>query len=116
MRAVRRPRPATIAAQPAKLQPAPQADHRHPDLRQDPRRLLTSTRPASPGDRSNGTHYFLSRPCRFGKSPFLDTLAEPFAGDEPSFRRLQMHDRWDWRRRHPALRIGFGGAPIRDGG
>ncbi|ACO76524.1 hypothetical protein AvCA_02630 [Azotobacter vinelandii CA] len=27
-----------------------------------------------------------------------------------------MHDRWDWRRRHPALRIGFGGAPIRDGG
>jgi hypothetical protein len=27
-----------------------------------------------------GTHYFLSRPRRFGKSLFLDTLGELFAG------------------------------------
>ena len=36
----------------------------------------------------SGTHYFLSRPRRFGKSLFLDTLAEPFAGNESLFRGL----------------------------
>ncbi|WP_233093907.1 ATP-binding protein [Azotobacter chroococcum] len=61
-----------------------------------------------------GTHYFLSRPRRFGKSLFLDTLAELFAGNEPLFRGLQVHDRWDWSRRHPVLRISFGGGVIRD--
>ena len=34
-----------------------------------------------------GTHYFLSRPRRFGKSLLLDTLGELFAGNEPLFRR-----------------------------
>jgi hypothetical protein len=33
-----------------------------------------------------GTHYFLSRPRRFGKSLLLDTLAELFEGNEPLFR------------------------------
>ena len=33
-----------------------------------------------------GTHYFLSRPRRFGKSLFLDTLKELFEGNEPLFR------------------------------
>ena len=33
-----------------------------------------------------GTHYFLSRPRRFGKSLFLDTLEELFAGSEELFR------------------------------
>ncbi len=32
-----------------------------------------------------GTHYFLSRPRRFGKSLFLDTLKELFEGNEPLF-------------------------------
>ena len=35
-----------------------------------------------------GTHYFLSRPRRFGKSLFLDTLKELFEGNEPLFQRL----------------------------
>ncbi|MDR0717717.1 MAG: AAA family ATPase, partial [Azoarcus sp.] len=43
-----------------------------------------------------GTAYFLSRPRRFGKSLFLDTLAELFAGNEPLFRGLHCHDQWDW--------------------
>ena len=43
-----------------------------------------------------GTHYFLSRPRRFGKSLFIDTLAELFAGNEPLFRELLCHERWDW--------------------
>lgn len=55
-----------------------------------------------------GSYYFLSRPRRFGKSLFLDTLAELFAGNEPLFRGLQVHDKWDWSRRFPVIRISFG--------
>ena len=35
-----------------------------------------------------GDHYFLSRPRRFGKSLFVDTLKELFEGNEPLFRGL----------------------------
>ncbi len=56
-----------------------------------------------------GTHYFLSRPRRFGKSLFLDTLAEIFAGSEPLFRGLVIHDHWDWSRPAPVIRLSFGG-------
>ncbi len=45
---------------------------------------------------AQGSHYFLSRPRRFGKSLFLDTLAELFAGNEALFRGLEAHGRWDW--------------------
>jgi hypothetical protein len=38
-----------------------------------------------------GQYYFLSRPRRFGKSLFLDTLAEVFAGSEALFRGLYIH-------------------------
>ena len=34
---------------------------------------------------AEGKHYFLSRPRRFGKSLFLDTLKELFEGNEPLF-------------------------------
>jgi len=57
---------------------------------------------------SEGSHYFLSRPRRFGKSLFLDTLGELFAGNEPLFRGLAIHDRWDWSRRAPVIRLSFG--------
>ena len=56
-----------------------------------------------------GTAYFLSRPRRFGKSLFLDTLAELFAGNEPLFRGLHCHDKWDWAIKYPVIRISFGG-------
>ncbi len=55
-----------------------------------------------------GKYYFLSRPRRFGKSLFLDTLAELFQGNEPLFRGLAIHDHWDWSRCYPLIRIGFG--------
>ena len=55
-----------------------------------------------------GEHYFLSRPRRFGKSLFLDTLKELFEGNEPLFEGLAIHDRWDWSVRHPVLRLSFG--------
>ena len=48
-----------------------------------------------------GTHYLLSRPRRFGKSLFLDTLKELFAG-------LHVHDRHNWTERHPVVRLDFG--------
>ena len=55
-----------------------------------------------------GKHYFLSRPRRFGKSLFLDTLKELFEGNEALFEGLAIHDRWDWSMHHPVLRLSFG--------
>ena len=43
-----------------------------------------------------GKYYFLSRPRRFGKSLFLDTLAELFSGNELLFAGLAAQDRWRW--------------------
>ncbi len=54
-----------------------------------------------------GKYFFLSRPRRFGKSLFLDTLGELFAGNEPLFRGLWAHPRWDWGRRYPVIRLSF---------
>ena len=61
-----------------------------------------------------GGRYFLSRPRRFGKSLFLDTLKELFAGGEELFRGLHVHDRWDWSVRHPVARLSFGAGDFRD--
>ena len=58
---------------------------------------------------SQGRHYFLSRPRRFGKSLLLDTLGELFAGSEELFRGLRIHDHWDWDEKHPVVRLSFGG-------
>ncbi|WP_412852661.1 ATP-binding protein [Ectothiorhodospira shaposhnikovii] len=54
-----------------------------------------------------GSYYFLSRPRRFGKSLLLDTLKELFEANEPLFRGLYIHDRWDWQTRHPVIRLSF---------
>jgi hypothetical protein len=54
-----------------------------------------------------GKYYFLSRPRRFGKSLFLDTLAELFAGNGALFRGLEAHGHWDWGRRFPVVRLSF---------
>ena len=51
---------------------------------------------------------FLSRPRRFGKSLFLDTLAELYQGRETLFRGLAAGGRWDWSRSHPVVRLNFG--------
>ena len=54
-----------------------------------------------------GKHYFLSRPRRFGKSLFLDTLKELFEGSEELFEGLAIHGRWDWSARSPVVRLDF---------
>ena len=61
-----------------------------------------------------GKHYFLSRPRRFGKSLFLDTLKEVFEGNDPLFQGLDIHDKWDWSVRHPVLRLSFGGGNFKE--
>ena len=61
-----------------------------------------------------GTHYFLSRPRRFGKSLFLDTLKELFEGNEPLFAGLHIHDHWDWSVRYPVVRLDFGSGNFKE--
>ncbi|MTW21641.1 ATP-binding protein [Allochromatium palmeri] len=63
---------------------------------------------------SQGKSYFLSRPRRFGKSLFLDTLKELFEGSEALFRGLYIHERWDWSRRHPVIRFDFSAGVLRN--
>ena len=60
-----------------------------------------------------GTYYFLSRPRRFGKSLFLDTLKELFEGNEPLFRGLYAHDIWDWSLKYPVIQISFGDGVVK---
>jgi hypothetical protein len=54
-----------------------------------------------------GKPYFLSRPRRFGKSLFLDTLKELFEGNRALFAGLHAEERWDWSKQHPVLRLSF---------
>ena len=63
-----------------------------------------------------GTHYFLSRPRRFGKSLFLDTLKELFEGNGALFEGLYIHERWDWSTAHPVLRLSFGAGHFKEPG
>lgn len=63
---------------------------------------------------TEGSHYFLSRPRRFGKSLFLDTLGELFSGNRGLFAGLYCEERWDWETRYPVIRISFGAGVLRD--
>lgn len=57
---------------------------------------------------TTGQLYFLSRPRRFGKSLFLDTLANIFKGNKELFEGLAIYDKWDWEETHPVIKISFG--------
>ncbi len=63
---------------------------------------------------TNGKYYFLSRPRRFGKSLFLDTLHELFEANEPLFKNLYIHNKWDWSNRYPVIKIDFAGGVLRN--
>jgi hypothetical protein len=60
-----------------------------------------------------GKPYFLSRPRRFGKSLFLDTLKELFEGNRALFTGLYAEEHWDWSKRHPVLRLSFGSGVLK---
>ncbi|MEB3204465.1 MAG: AAA family ATPase, partial [Candidatus Sericytochromatia bacterium] len=62
---------------------------------------------------ARGTHYFLSRPRRFGKSLFLDTLKELFEGNKALFTGLHAEEHWDWTVKHPVLRLSFGSGVLK---
>ncbi len=51
--------------------------------------------------------FFLSRPRRFGKSLFVDTLNEIFEGNKVLFKGLYIHDKWDWSETYPVIKIDF---------
>jgi hypothetical protein len=61
---------------------------------------------------TSGKYYFLSRPRRFGKSLFVDTLDCVFSGKEELFRGLYLAEEgaaWDFHAAYPILRIDFAG-------
>jgi hypothetical protein len=58
---------------------------------------------------TKGKYYFLSRPRRFGKSLFLDTLKDIFEGKKELFEGLYIYDKWDWESTYPVIKISFGG-------
>jgi hypothetical protein len=58
-------------------------------------------------------YYFLSRPRRFGKSLFLDTLQDIFEGKKELFEGLYIYDKWDWDRTYPVVKISFGSGVVK---
>ncbi|MDL1968883.1 MAG: AAA family ATPase, partial [Deltaproteobacteria bacterium] len=59
-------------------------------------------------------YYFLSRPRRFGKSLFLDTLHQAFAGRKKYFNGLFLENNWNWDEQLPVLHISFGAGIFKD--
>ena len=57
----------------------------------------------------NYRYLFLSRPRRFGKSLFLDTLHNIFEGNRELFRGLLIEERWNWEVKYPVIKISFSG-------
>ena len=62
----------------------------------------------------DGRYYFLSRPRRFGKSLFVDTLKHLFEGDQDLFVGLEAYDQWDWSVRYPVVKLSFGSGDFKD--
>ena len=64
---------------------------------------------------SNGRYFFLARPRRFGKSLFLDTLAEYFLGNRDLFKGLAIDSLQpqEWKS-YPVLRINLTGKDYAD--
>ena len=58
---------------------------------------------------TNYKYVFLSRPRRFGKSLFLDTLKEIFEGNKELFKGLYIYDKWDFSQKYPVIKISWAG-------
>ncbi len=54
-------------------------------------------------------YIFLSRPRRFGKSLFVDTLQNIFEGNNELFKGLYIYDKWDWNQKYPVIKIDWAG-------
>ena len=55
----------------------------------------------------NYKYIFLSRPRRFGKSLFLDTLKNIFEAKKEYFNGLAIEDKWNWDISYPVININF---------
>jgi len=57
----------------------------------------------------NYKYVFLSRPRRFGKSLFLDTLHSLFEGRKELFKGLYAYTNWNWSKKYPVIKISWAG-------
>jgi hypothetical protein len=62
---------------------------------------------------TEGKFYFLSRPRRFGKSLFLDTLRQAFLGKQEYFKGLFLENNWDWSVKYPVLKMSWGAGVLK---
>jgi len=62
----------------------------------------------------NGKYYFLSRPRRFGKSLFINTLKNIFESNKALFKGLYIYDKYDWEKSYPVINISFTGGVIKN--
>jgi len=60
----------------------------------------------------NNRYVFLSRPRRFGKSLFLDTLSEIFKGNKELFKDLYIYDKYNFKK-YPVIKISFANGSVR---
>ena len=61
----------------------------------------------------NYTYVFLSRPRRFGKSLFLDTLKNIFLGNKELFEGLYIYDKYEFIK-YPVIKTSWGGSEYND--
>src|SRR5574344_1455345 len=59
-------------------------------------------------------YVFLSRPRRFGKSLFVDTLRNIFECNKELFSGLAIEPKWNWDRKHPVIHITFSDGTYRN--
>jgi hypothetical protein len=57
---------------------------------------------------NSARYFFLSRPRRFGKSLFVDSLSDLFQGKKELFKGLAVYDKWDWDTTYPVFKISLG--------
>ncbi len=57
-------------------------------------------------------YVFLSRPRRFGKSLFLDTLRNIFEAKKEYFKGLAIENKWDWETKYPVILVSFASGKI----
>ncbi len=62
---------------------------------------------------ASGTYFFISRPRRFGKSLFIDTLREAFSCNKKLFNGLALENDWNWEKPYPVIHISFGGGVLK---
>jgi hypothetical protein len=63
---------------------------------------------------AGGKYYFLSRPRRFGKTLFVDTLKCAFEGRRELFEGLYLENHWNWDETYPVVSISLTGARFFD--